>query len=394
MKAAGLHYIHRGLVLKLWEKVKERSNPIVMHPVVFIGGYVALGTLFALQTWLSNRMWSYKMELGLLLKAWGVQYFLWGVICWLFWFWLGPRIQKAPLVKTLAVALPLSLVVSVAEEIIWVFCFPELPLRKRPMNFWERLEVQLYFELVDSLLIFWCTFFMIRGLGYYQQYREKENIARQLEGQLAEAKIRALRMQLNPHFLFNTLNGISSLMRIDVAAADSMLEQLAALLRITLERGEVQLIPLIDEMEFVEMYMAVQEQRFAGRMSQKISVETGLHDALVPAMILQPIIENAYAHGLTHIAKDGLLKVDVSQANGQLTMAVINTGIGLNPAPEHASQGQGVGLKNVQNRLRLHYGDDQQFSLETLGANEVQVTITIPLQMAVEPSDRLKGYGV
>lgn len=380
--------------MKLWQRVKERSQPIVMHPVVFIGGFVALGILFALQTFMGNRMWSFKLDLALLLETWGVQYFLWGVICWLLWFWLGPRIQTEPLPRTLAIALPLSFLTTLCEEMIWVFCFPNIPLRKRPMSYVERLEFQLYFELVASLLLFWCTFFLIRGIGYYQQYREKERVTRQLEGQLAEAKIRALRMQLNPHFLFNTLNGISSLMRTDVAAADTMLEQLASLLRITLERGEVQLIPLIDEMEFVEMYMAVQQQRFAGRMRQEISVETGLHDALVPAMILQPIIENAYCHGLTHIACDGILKVGARRDHNNLTLTVLNSGVGLNPAPDPTAKNGGVGLKNVQNRLRLHYGDDHQFTLRALNVNKVEAKITIPLQLSVDPSGRLKGYGV
>ena len=133
------------------------------------------------------------------------------------------------------------------------------------MTYWQRLEFELDGELVDNLLVFWCTFFLIRGVGYYQKYREKEHAAAQLEIEVIQAQMRALRMQLNPHFLFNTLNGISSLMRTDVAGADTMLEQLSSLLRITLERGEIQLIPLSDEMEFVEMYLAIQHQRYAGQ---------------------------------------------------------------------------------------------------------------------------------
>jgi signal transduction histidine kinase len=365
-----------------------------MHPAIFIGGFVALGILFALQVFMGDRMWSYKLDLALLLEIWGVQYFLWGVICWLLWFWLGPQIQTAPLPRTVAVAVPVSILAILCEEMIWVACFPSIPLRKRPMSYVERLEFQLYFELVASLLIFWCTFFLIRGIGYYQRFREKESVARQLESQLAEARIRALRMQLNPHFLFNSLNGISSLMHSDVAAADTMLEQLACLFRITLERGEIQLIPLIDEMEFVEMYVAVQQQRFAGRMRHEISVESGLHDALVPAMILQPLIENAYAHGLTHIVSDGLLFIGARRDHNHLTLTVLNTGVGILPVPDPFAKIGGVGLKNVQSRLRLHYGDDHQFTLQALNTNNVEAKITIPLQLSVNPSGRLKGYGV
>ena len=364
-----------------------------MHPAVFIGGFVALGLLFAGQAFMGNRMLSFKLDLPLLLVLWGVQYFLWGVLCWLLWFWLGPRIQTAPLPQTLAIAFPLSFLVTLCEEVIWVSCFPKIPLNRGPLSYLDRLEFQLSAEFLPSLLIFWCTFFLVRGIGYYQRFRENEDIARKLEGQLSEAKIRALRMQLNPHFLFNTLNGISSLMRIDVDAADIMLEQLASLLRITLDRGEVQLIRLLDEMEYVEMYMALQQQRFAGRMHQEISIGTGLHDALVPAMILQPIIENAYAHGLTHFASDGLLLVSATRDNNHLTLSVLNSGVGLKPGPHPSANAGGVGLKNVQNRLRLHYGDDQQFTLQALTNNKIEAKITIPLKLSVEPPNSLKEYG-
>ena len=168
---------------------------------------------------------------------------------------------------------------------------------------------------MDSLVIFWAVFFLLRGIGYYQLYRETDYAAVQLETQFANAQLRALRMQLNPHFLFNTMNSISSLMQTDIAAADKMLEQLSSLLRITLERGDVQLIPLSDEMEFIEMYLAMQDRRFTGRVRQEVYVEPDLYDALVPAMILQPVIENAYTHGLSRLDKDGVIAIDVRRQN-------------------------------------------------------------------------------
>src|SRR6202012_2399795 len=158
----------------------------------------------------------------------------------------------------------------------------------------------------------------------YQLYREKEYATAQLKAQLAQAQLRALRMQLNPHFLFNTMNSISSLMQIDIAAADKMLEQLSSLLRITLERGDVQLIPLSDEMEFIEMYLAMQDRRFAGRVEQQMSVDPHVHDAIVPTMILQPIVENAYAHGLSRLSTKGLLSIHAAQEGSILCLSVTN----------------------------------------------------------------------
>jgi two-component system LytT family sensor kinase len=364
-----------------------------MHPAVFVGGFVFLGLLFALQGWISARIWNYKVDAKLMLGAWSEQYLIWGTICWLLWFWLGPQIQQANMKAILTRALPLSIVVSIGAEMIWVLCFPYWPIRKMPMTYWERLAFELDGELVDNMVIFWCTFLLIRSVGYYQKFREKELSAQQLEVELANSQLRALRMQLNPHFLFNTLNGVSSLMRTDVVAADTMLEQLSCLLRITLERGEAQLIPLSDEMQFVEMYLELQNKRFAGRMRQEVTVDPELYDTLVPAMILQPIIENAYAHGLSRIDHGGLLVIEARRIHRRLKLSVLNSGVGLSAASSNLTAGHGVGLANVKNRLQLHYGDKQKLFMREVTPNQVLVTITFPLQFPVNPTKNLTGFG-
>jgi two-component system, LytTR family, sensor kinase len=372
---------------------RTRAQPAFMHPAIFVSASVLLGVLFALQEWMSVRLWSYHIAMRLLLEAWGLQYFLWGVICWLLWRWLGPRIQKANAFRIVIQVLPLSIVTSVVEEMIWVACFPHLPLNRPHMTYWRRLAFQLDAELIDNMVIFWCAFALFRGVDYYQKFREREDAAAQLSVQLAHAQIAALRMQLNPHFLFNTLNSISSLMRIDVAAADTMLEQLGSLLRITLERGDVQLIRLNDEMEFVEMYLAMQERRFTGRVRQQLSVHPELHDALVPAMILQPLIENAYTHGLSKLDSNGLLVIEASRGDGCLTLSVLNNGAGLSSNPPESSNGSGVGLTNIMNRLRLQYGDQHTFCIREIARDQVEVTITLPLQFSARPTETLTRLG-
>jgi two-component system, LytTR family, sensor kinase len=362
-----------------------------MHPVLFIGGAVLLGALFALQEWISSRFWNYHVHLVLLLEAWGVQYFLWGAMCWLIWWKLRPQIDQANLRTMLALFLPLSIAVSIFEEVLWILVFPKLPLGRPPMPFWHRLAFHLDAELVDNLVLFWSAFFLFRGIGYYQRYREKESAATQLQSQLVQAQMRALRMQLNPHFLFNTMNGISSLMRSDVASADLMLEQLSRLLRITLQRGDAQFIPLSDEMEFIEMYLAMQDRRFAGRVRQQMRVDPHLLDASVPTMILQPIVENAYAHGLSRLSSDGLLVVEASSEDSKLRLSVTNTGLGLRPLP--SGNGKGVGLANVKDRLRMHYGPDHTFSISQIENNTVQVVVTLPLRFSARPTETNTRYG-
>lgn len=379
------------LKLKFWKK--DFSQPVFMHPAIFISGAVLLGCLFALQEWTSSRFWNYHINLHLLLAAWAMQYFLWGVLCWIIWWQFRPQIYNATLRTILTVFLPLSIVLSVVEEMIWVMIFPRIPLGRPPMSFWHRLTFQLDAEIVDSMVIFWSAFFLFKGIGYYQRYREKELAASQLQSQLVQAQMRALRMQLNPHFLFNTMNGISSLMRSDIEAADLMLEQLSRLLRITLQRGDAQFIPLSDEMEFIEMYLAMQDRRFAGRVRQEMKVDPRLHDALVPTMILQPIVENAYAHGLSRISSNGLLTVEAASEGSKLRLSVTNSGPGLRPPSTGNANGKGIGLSNVQDRLRMHYGSDQSFSMSEIENSAVRVVVTLPLQHSMRPIEKPARYG-
>lgn len=381
--------------MSLSERLRSRSQPLVMHPAIFVSGFVAVGLCFAVQDWMAEHtMAMHKIGLPILMQAWGVQFFLLGVFCWIVWFWLGPDVQRASGSWMLTRLLPLSIVVSVVEELLWVAVFPHLPLNHPYMPYWRRVSFQLDAEWIDSILIVWAAFLIFRGVGYYQRFREKETAAAQLQAELAHAQIRALRMQLNPHFLFNTMNSISSLMQVDVAAADDMLEQLSSLLRITLERGDMQLIPLSDEMEFLEMYLALQNRRFAGRVEQRIHVDPTLHDALIPAMLLQPIVENAFSHGLSRLDSGGLLTIHVSRESDRLKVKIANTGLGLHPETVRESSGQGVGLSNVKSRLNLHYGSAQRFSITEPQENTVQVLLELPLQFTTTPTQNVTGYGV
>jgi hypothetical protein len=365
-------------------KKESGSEPVFMNPAIFIGVSVLLGILFGLQEWFSLRHLGYPVNATIFLESWGFLFFLWGTISWLLWRLFGPQIQQAGATTILVGILPLSILVSAIEEMIWVLAFPSLPLNHPGLPYRQRLSIYLYEELLNNVVIFWCAFFLFRGVGYYQRFREHERATSQLEIQLANARIAALRMQLNPHFLFNTMNSISSLMRSDIQAADTMLEQLSCLMRITLERGQAQLIPLRDEMEFIELYLEMQAQRYAGRVQHELYFDPELYDALVPAMLLQPIVENAYVHGLSKVEADGRLSIDVRKKGEQMRVSVMNNGQGLRLHEQQKSNGHGVGLANVRNRLRLHYGERSSLSIEELERRQVQVTILLPLQFSQE----------
>lgn len=370
----------------------ERS--LWTHPVVFVAAFTLIGILFAAQEWLHLFHSGYRISAAIVFGSWGAQYFIWGIIAWVLWRLFRPFIQRASAVQILTIVFPVSFVTILIQEMIWVILFPNIPVDRPPMRYWDSVVFNFRGDLAESMVIFWGAFFFFRGYGYYQQFREKETVAARLEAQLANSQIAALRMQLNPHFLFNTMNSISSLMRSDIDAADSMLEQMSSLLRMTLERRDVQLIPLHDEIEFIETYLGMQDRRYAGRVVRTLSVDPELHDALVPAMFLQPIVENAYAHGLSKLDRGGELTIEVSRHEGHVWTRVTNSGVGLSNAGNGSSAGHGVGLSNVKNRLRLHYGSDCLFSVSELDPTHVQVSMAFPLQLSPSALESVTRFGV
>ncbi len=286
----GLHYVNR-----------QDKGISFLHPAVFIGITILLGELFALQEWVDRVRMGAQPNTPLLVVAWAFHFFLWGAICWALGILLRQWIEEAGLFSILAGFLPLSIVLSVLEEMAFLLVFYKLPTNHPNLTYWQRVTLYLDSEFIDNMVIIWCAFFLFRGVGYYRRSRENEQTASRLEVQLANARLSALRMQLNPHFLFNTMNSISSLMRTDIDAADAMLEQLSCLMRITLQRGDAQFIPLRDEVDFIETYLAMQAQRYRGRIEQSLTVDPELYDALVPSMLLQPVVENAFMHGLSKV---------------------------------------------------------------------------------------------
>jgi len=316
-----------------------------------------------------------------------------GTLCWLIWHFFGSQIQHASVLRIVSAFLPLSVVISLAQQMLFVFIFRDLPLNHQDSSYWRRLSMYVYGELLDNMLIFWCAFFLFRGVGYYQRSREHEKVKAELEVQLVNAQLAALRMQLNPHFLFNTMNAISSLMRSDIEAADTMLEQLSCLLRMSLERGESQLITLREELEFVELYLAMQGRRYTGRVKQSLCVDPELYDSLIPSMLLQPIVENAYVHGLSRTESAGTLVLEVHRRGNQIRITVMNSGIGMSPAHEGEANGHGVGLRNIQSRLKLHYGDDSHFAIAQVDPTHVMVDIEVPRRYSPEAVTPMARFG-
>ena len=215
---------------------------------------------------------------------------------------------------------------------------------------------------------------------YYKRYHERELAASQLEMQLAEAKLSALKMQLQPHFIFNVLNAIATLARRDPASSELMTLQLAELLRMSLQDMDVQEVPLSQELRFLECYLRIQQIRFADRLTVNVDIAPGLLDTAVPHLVLQPLVENAIRHGISARIAPGRITVSARSQEDRLTLEVRDDGPGL-VFNEAGGLREGVGLRNTRARLSQIHGDDFQFSCRNGATGGCHVAISIPIRI-------------
>ncbi len=213
----------------------------------------------------------------------------------------------------------------------------------------------------------------------FRTSQERERRAAELEARLADARLQALRMQLNPHFLFNTLNSIATLVRVDPRAAEEMLGNLGELLRRTLDSMGEQEIPLARELEFIAAYLDIEQRRFGDRLRVEQDVPDDLRSALVPALILQPLVENAVRHGIEPCRRPGLISIEARQRDGRLLLVVRDDGRGLPETGPGSAGRRGIGLANTEARLRGLYGRDQHFAFGRAEPRGFRAEVHIPI---------------
>jgi signal transduction histidine kinase len=194
------------------------------------------------------------------------------------------------------------------------------------------------------------------ALDRYRAHRDRELWASQLEAQLARARLEALQMRIEPHFLFNVLNTVSEVMRTDLRTADEMMGQLGELLRMAFDRTLADTVPLREEMRFATAYLALQQARFRDTLTVEVEVAPEAAEARVPSFILQPLVENAIRHGLAPMGGAGHVAVRAWRDGGTLVVTVEDDGRGLESPPPGEGR-VGVGLHNVAQRLTQRYGD-------------------------------------
>lgn len=346
-----------------------------IHWIAAILLWSALGILFALPG-LSAGNWN-RILLNSLAQWWA-----WGLLAPLM-FWIDARLPFKE--NQLRLRILAHLLASVPVTLIYFYVAVAISVLvglQKPSALAHALSILNIFGVLWSWLIYWVIFGAMQTFRYYEHYRASELRLERMEHNFSQARLNALRMQLDPHFLFNALNTVSSQVERNPRLARTMIEHLGDLLRLSLDARDRQEIPLAEEMAFLNHYVAIQKIRFAEKLRIEMHVASDVKFALVPCLIVQPLVENAIRHGISRRATGGTVTVTAQHAEDRLEIRVADDGVGL-PDGWALETSPGMGLSVTRERILGLYPDANcSFSVRPRGAGGTEVEISLPLRFA------------
>jgi sensor histidine kinase YesM len=329
--------------------VVSAEEPSRARGVWLVVGFWALLTLISSIAWALGAMNEGQSHPWLRALSWNLpDYFGWMLLTpWIAW--LGRHTATQSWRRFFTIHIPLSLLTAAAHTTTLLLVYWQMHsyLPSRIDSLGKLFRMEFVYEFHFDLITYWVLLAVLRGWDYQRRLKREQMRSAQLEGQLAQAQLHALRMQLQPHFLFNTLNAISALALSDPATARTMIARLSDFLRLTLEADQSQTVSLARELKSLESYLAIQQIRFRDRLATHWEIADDALDAAVPHLILQPLVENALQHGLLPRAAGGSLRIEARRDGEQLWMVVEDDGQGL-PAQTWR---EGIGLGNTRARL-------------------------------------------
>jgi signal transduction histidine kinase len=308
----------------------------------------------------------------------------------LWWFWalvtpfIAWLLEKYPLERgRLRLSIPIHLVAMLGTAVVHTALiasytkalYPPPPNEpSSPLFLWfsSYIRSRLQFELLTYALVL----VMVLGLRWLRHARERELTASRLQAQLSQAELLALKMQLHPHFLFNTLHAIGVLVRENPSAAERTIALLGDLLRATLTHAGVQEVTLTEELAFLRTYLEIEQLRFQDRLTVSFEVEAGNERALVPNFILQPLVENAVRHGIEPREEAGAIVVRVRRDGEEIELAVLDDGNGMGNGARR--EGNGIGLSTTRSRLAMLYGTRGSLALSPRPEGGLACIVRLP----------------
>ena len=344
---------------------------------VLVGGWAFLGFVLSLEVYFNNRAWGMPVPFTEVALPQFGRVTMWALMAPL----LLQLRRKLPLrrggwVGGIAFHLAMSFIVMavyyLGRRFAYVLFSDELLA-----DFWANAVGGFFGRNMIDMAFYWA----VLGFGYsveiYQRYKSEELKAAQLEARLIETELKALREQMRPHFLFNTLNTIAVLVRDQQNnEAVNLIARLSTLLRMTLDNTRVQEVTVRQELDFLTHYLAIQKARFSDRLNVGISVEPAAMEVRIPNLLLQPLVENAILHGIAPKAEPGHVEVVGAVKEGRLHLEVRDDGPGLYNGKQRAKEG--IGLSNTRERLAKIYGAQGQLSLRSEPGRGVTVQIVLP----------------
>lgn len=355
----------------------------IPYKYAILGGF-GLGVLFGFKTYLMYLYWgeteNFKIERHALVPI--INYTLWAFLMPLVYYFVTKyKLHKsAPLserLKAILASIFMSLLHETTSNVIYFL----------PMDLLGKLdftpETLQYIlgvfpsAIINRLIEYWILYAIFTAIDYQRKFRNKQLELVQLENQLSGAQLNALRLQLQPHFLFNTLNAISSLMDIDTKRAQKMVSQLGSLLRTVLDKNKHNMVALHDELEFVKNYLNIEQVRFLDRLIIKYQIEKNVLNAQIPSLLLQPLVENAIKHGFANKTEKGTIELIVKRLHEDIQIIVRDDGQGTNKSMDFLLT-TGIGLRNVNDRLKLLYNDNYQFDIKSEEGKGFELSIILP----------------
>lgn len=349
----------------------------------YLALWTAVAVAFAIQKSLSD---------GLNNSSWPMFIYLrWSMIQWYTWAALAPTVFR--LAERYPVRAPFrlrglgaQLLVSMGVTFLAMVAGAMVSTVFEPSGFGQQLWYFLAQHFATGLLTYWALFAIHQAIHFHAEKARREVEASRLATELAQSRLLALKSQLQPHFLFNTLHAIITLLDEDKVSAEDMLLRLSELLRAFLEDYDGQEISLRQELTLIELYLGIQRTRFKDRLTTQIYIAPDTLDCAVPSLILQPIVENAIRHGIGQRVGSDNIEIESRREGDALCIDVRNRNSTLSAGPT-AAAGHGIGLSNTRLRLQELYGDAAQVRLELIFPEGVVCRIRIPFRELEGPDD-------